>query len=104
MIIYNVTVNIDETVHEDWLHCMRTTHIPDVMNTGLFLESRISKINAEEQGGLTYAIAYLVESMDQLDLYQKEHAPRLQKEHSERYAGRFAAFRTFMELVEEFRK
>jgi hypothetical protein len=28
----------------------------------------------------------------------------LQKEHSERYAGRFAAFRTFMELVEEFKK
>lgn len=104
MIIYNVTVSIDETVHEEWLQWMRTTHIPDVMSTGLFLESRISRIHAEEQGGKTYAIAYLAESMELLELYQREHAPRLQKEHSERYAGRFAAFRTFMEVVEEFRK
>jgi hypothetical protein len=104
MIIYNVTVSIDEAVHEDWLHWMRTTHIPDVMHTGLFLESRISKIHAEEQGGKTYAIAYLAENMERLEQYQREHAPRLQKEHSERYAGRFAAFRTFMEIVEEFRK
>jgi hypothetical protein len=104
MIIYNVTVSIDEAVHEEWLHWMRTTHIPDVMSTGLFLESRISKIHAEEQGGMTYAIAYLAESMEILELYQREHAPRLQKDHSERYAGRFAAFRTFMEVVEEFKK
>jgi hypothetical protein len=103
MIIYNVTVSIDEAVHEDWLHWMRTTHIPDVMGTGLFLESRISKIHAEEQGGKTYAIAYLADTMEQLEQYQREHAPRLQKEHSERYAGRFAAFRTFMEVVEEYR-
>ncbi len=104
MIIYNVTVSIDEAVHDEWLQWMRQTHIPDVMRTGLFLESRISKIHAEEQGGLAYAIAYLSESMEDLERYQAEHAPRLQKDHSERFAGRFAAFRTFMEVVEEFRK
>ncbi len=104
MIIYNVTVSIDEAVHEEWLQWMRQTHIPDVMRTGLFLESRISKIHAEEQGGLAYAIAYLSESMEDLERYQAEHAPRLQKDHSERFAGSFAAFRTFMEVVEEFRK
>lgn len=103
MIIYNVTVSIDEAVHDEWLQWMRQTHIPDVMRTGLFLESRISKIHAEEQGGLAYAIAYLSESMEDLERYQAEHAPRLQKDHSERFAGRFAAFRTYMEVVEEFR-
>lgn len=104
MIIYNVTVSIDEAIHPEWLLWMRQTHIPDVMQTGLFHECRISKIHAEEEGGVTYAIAYLSESMDHLQRYKAEHAPRLQKEHSERFAGRFAAFRTIMEVVEEFRK
>lgn len=103
MILYNVTVSIDDSVHEDWLSWMRTVHIPDVMNTGLFIESRISRIHAEEQGGLSYAITYVANSMDDMERYQMEYAPRLQQEHSARYAGKFAAFRTFLELVEEFK-
>lgn len=103
MILYNVTVSIDESIHEDWLLWMREVHIPDVMRTGLFLESRISKIHAEEQGGLSFAITYLAKSLDDMELYKKEHAPRLQQEHSARYAGKFAAFRTFLELIEEFK-
>ena len=102
MILYNVTVSIDEAIHDEWLNWMRTVHIPDVMATGFFLEARISKIHGEE-GGKTYAIAYKVNSMRDLKQYQDEHAPRLQQEHSERYAGRFAAFRTFMELIEEYK-
>jgi len=102
MILYNLTVSIDEVVHDDWLVWMRKTHIPEVMNTGIFTEARISKIHAEEDGGKTYAIAYLAKSMDDLQRYQQQHAPRLQKEHSNRYAGKFAAFRTIMEVIEEF--
>lgn len=103
MILYNVTVSIDESIHEDWLQWMREVHIPDVMKTGFFLESRISRIHAEEQGGLSFAITYLAKSLDDIERYQSEHAPRLQKDHSERYAGKFAAFRTYLELIEEFR-
>jgi hypothetical protein len=56
MILYNVTVSIDPAVAEDWLAWMRSTHIPDVMATGCFEESRISRVQGEEEGGLTYAI------------------------------------------------
>ena len=57
MIIYNVTVNIDETVHQEWLDWMNTKHIAQVMNTGLFTAAKMSKVLVEEQmGGLTYSI------------------------------------------------
>ncbi len=104
MVLYNVTVSIDESIHEDWLHWMRTVHIPDVMQTGFFVESRISRIHAEEQGGISFAITYLAKSFEDTTLYQEKHAPRLQQEHSARYAGKFAAFRTYLELIEEFKK
>ena len=39
-IIYNVTVNIDDSVHDEWLEWMQTQHIPDVMSTGYFLEKK----------------------------------------------------------------
>ena len=55
MILYNVTVSIDNSVHEDWLQWMRSIHIPQVMETGCFIESRISRVHGEEEGGMTFA-------------------------------------------------
>jgi hypothetical protein len=104
MILYNVTVSIDQSVHEDWLDWMRSKHIPDVMATGCFVESRISRVHGEEEGGLTFAITYLCPSDEKLQHYQEVHAPELQKEHTQRYEGRFAAFRTLLTVLDEFKK
>ena len=103
MILYNITVSIDPAVSEDWLDWMRKQHIPDVMATGCFIESRISRVHGEEDGGMTFAITYLSPSQEKLDEYREAHAPRLQKDHSVRYEGRFAAFRTFLSVIEEFK-
>jgi len=103
MFLYNVTVSIDPVIAEDWLEWMRTAHIPDVMATGCFIESRISRVHGEEDSGITYAITYLSPNQEKMDEYQKQHAPILQKDHSARFAGKFAAFRTVLSLIEEFK-
>jgi len=81
---------------------MRTAHIPEVMATGCFLESRLSRLHGEEEGGVTYAITYVCYSQEKLDQYAKEFAPALQSDHSERFNGRFAAFRTTLSVIEHF--
>ena len=101
MIIYNVTVSIDESVHEEWLTWMKEVHIPDVMNTGLFEANRICRILAFEQGGLSYSIQYDLKDMDTYDRYQREFAPKLQEEHTKKFSGKFAAFRTILEVVHQ---
>ena len=103
MILYNVTVSIDPGINQEWLDWMRTTHIPDVMRTGCFIESRISRVHGEEEGGMTFAISYVALSEEKMDEYQREHAPRLQADHSARFDGRFAAFRTLLTIIEEFK-
>lgn len=103
MILYNVTVSIDPQIAEEWLSWMRSKHIPDVMATGCFIESRISRVHGEEEGGVTYAITYLSLNKELMDTYQNTHAPNLQKEHSELFQGKFAAFRTLLSVVEEFK-
>ncbi len=102
MIIYNVTVSIDDDVHDDWLQWMKEVHIPEVMRTNLFVESKISKILADEEGSLAYSIMYLCNDMETLEKYQEHHAPALQKDHTDRYKGKFAAFRTLLEVKETF--
>lgn len=104
MILYNVTVSIDANIHEEWLEWMRKTHIPQVMETGCFLESRISRVNGEEEGGMTFAVTYLSPTEELFSTYEKEHAPLLQADHASRYQGKFAAFRTTLSVIEEFKK
>ncbi len=104
MILYNVTVSIDASVGEEWLNYMRQKHIPEVMGTGHFLEARICRVDGEEQGGLTYATTYLCESQDVFNAYEQKHADALRQEFNEMWAGKFAAFRTFLNVVEEFKK
>ncbi|HEY6161533.1 MAG TPA: DUF4286 family protein [Bacteroidia bacterium] len=99
MIIYNVTVNIDNDVREEWLRWMKEIHIPAVMATGYFLQNRICKILVDEESGTSYSIQYTCANMEDLLEYQEKEAPRLQKEHSERYKDKFVAFRTLLEEV-----
>ncbi|MGB4853250.1 MAG: DUF4286 family protein [Ignavibacteria bacterium] len=100
MILYNVTVNIDDSVHDEWLEWMRSKHIPDVLSTGLFTESKLYRIRTEnEEEENTYSIQYFLRSMDDYKIYQKEYAEKLQFEHTEKFKDKFVAFRTIMELV-----
>jgi len=102
MIIYNVTVNIEDSIEKEWLKWMQEIHIPEVMKTGLFVEHKILRLLSQNEGetGTTYAIQYACKTMKDFDLYQKNHAPALQKEHTARYQGKFVAFRTMLETVD----
>lgn len=98
MFIYNVTITIEVGINDEWLKWMREVHIPDVMRTGCFAENKICKLLTEESE-MTYAVQYTFKEMNDLHKYQKEFAPRLQKEHSEKFKDKFAAFRTVLEII-----
>lgn len=101
MIIYNVTVKIDIEIHTDWLHWMKTVHIPDVMHTGRFTSFQIARvISNDEADGISYAVQYLCPDMKTLHQYTIHDAPSLQKKHMERFEGKFVAFRTLLEVIE----
>ena len=99
MILYNITVNIDHDIHQEWLIWMKDIHIPDVLSTGLFIENKIAKIHAEEDGGLSYSIQYLLKSWEDYNLYQSKFATNLQKKHLNKYVNKSVSFRTVLEII-----
>ena len=99
MIIYNVTVSVDYSANVEWLEWMKAIHIPEVMATGKFIECKMSKILAEEEGGKSYSIQYLCESMDTLEKYQHNEAQELQLKHNKKFGGKTHAFRTLLEVI-----
>lgn len=101
MIIYNVTIKIHREAEAEWLNWMKTKHIPNVMYTGQFLSSQISRLLDQPEGDdSTYVIQYRCESHDMLNNYLEKYSPALRDEHNERYKNRFVAFRTVMEVIE----
>jgi len=99
MIIYNVTVNINNDVHDDWLQWMKTVHVPDVVATGCFTDGNIFKIMVDEQQGTSYSIQYKANSMDDVNRYLETFAPALREQHTARYKDKFVAFRTLLQHI-----
>ena len=100
MFIYNVTVNVEDSIKEDWIRWMKERHIPDVMKTGCFVENRICRVLNVEDEGATYSVQYFFNTMEDMERYQQQHAPQLQREHKERYGEKALAFRTLLELLD----
>lgn len=101
MYIYNVTINIDESVHNEWLIWIES-HIADVLNTGKFTSAKLTQVLVEEEmGGKTYSIQYTANTREDLDNYYKFHADELRKSGL-KFADKMLAFRTELKVVNEF--
>ncbi|RNC91984.1 MAG: DUF4286 family protein [Allomuricauda sp.] len=102
MYIYNVTINIDDSAHKDWLKWMVDKHIPDMLATGKFLSAKMCKVLVdEEMGGTTYSIQYKTANKETLEAYYSENAAYLRQEGHQLFNGKFVAFRTELELISE---
>ena len=102
MILYNVTINIHESVHDQWMRWMKEKHINDVLATGKFSAARLVKVLIDEDmGGTTYSIQFTTDSKETLQRYYDEDAPRLREEGQQLFGDKMLAFRTELELISE---
>ena len=78
MYIYNVTINIDESIHDEWLDWMKKRHIPAMLATGKFTKALMTRVQVEEEmGGISYSVQYRTESKELLQKYYQEDADTL---------------------------
>lgn len=101
MYIYNVTINIEDSVHDRWLEWMKSEHIPAMLATGKFIKALMTKVLVEEDmGGTTYSVQYTAHNKESLTRYYSENAEELRAQ-SRPFEGKFVAFRTELEVVSE---
>ncbi|MET6991231.1 DUF4286 family protein [Sediminicola arcticus] len=103
MYIYNVTTNIEDSAHDQWLTWMQKTHIPEMLATEKFTQAKICKVLVEEQmGGSTYSVQYTTDSKETLTKYYTEDAPVMRQKALKLFADKMVAFRTELEIIGEF--
>ena len=102
MYIYNVTINLDESIHDEWLIWIKE-HIPQVLATGKFKDAKLTKVLVEDTTeGHTYSIQYRSYSRAALDAYYKEDADKLRVEGLKKFGDKMLAFRTELQIIDEY--
>jgi hypothetical protein len=100
MLLYNVTVGVDKDIEAEWLQYMREKHIKDVLNTGLFVESKMYKVlHDQDDGTISYSIQYFARSIEDVQQYLEVFAPVLIEQHRKKFEHKHIAFRTLLEEV-----
>jgi len=102
MIIYNVTIHVEDSIHYDWLFWIKP-HIKEVLATGKFISAKMTKILTEEDmEGTNYSIQYTAKNNETLQAYYREDAPRLRESGIAKFGSKMLAFRTELQVIEEF--
>lgn len=100
MLLYNVTVGVDKDIESEWLQWIRENHVPGVMATGMFHDSRIYKIlHDQEDGTVSYSIQFFAKDIAHVTQYLETYAPRIIAIHRDRFANRHVVFQTLLEEV-----
>ena len=101
MFIYNITMKVDNQILDQWLAWQKEEHIPEVMATNLFHESRFYKLlEQDDTEGSTYVVQYYTNSKEDYDRYIQDYAPALREKALNKWGNHFAGFRTIMQAVQ----
>jgi hypothetical protein len=100
MIIYSITINIDNEVHEDFLRWMKNNYIPALIQSGLIVENKILKLLTElDNGGVTYSFQYYLNRMEDYKQLENEVIPPLKNSLFNLFQSRYVEFTTLLEII-----
>lgn len=101
MYIYNVTIKLTWSIHDDWLKWMQEKHLNDVMATECFTRYQFVRLlDVDEEDGPTYAIQYYCDSKALYNLYIEKFAPQLRQDGTNLFGNQFIGFRSLMQIVD----
>lgn len=101
MILFSLTVNIDNGLEAEWLEWMRQTFIPNLWLTGFFQEKRFLRLlSNDEEGGVTYSLQLTLESLSKYHEFEKNHFQDFRNILYGKYAGQLVDFHTVLETVD----
>lgn len=100
MLIYNVTIKVQDSIKEEWLIWLQEEHIPELIKTGCFTEATVLQLlEVDDSEGPTFAIQYQCISKALYNRYIENFADSLRQKSFDKWGDQFIAFRTLMKVV-----
>lgn len=100
MILYSITFNVENAIHEKWLHWMKTVQIPPMLLSGLIADYKLLRmLNEHDNGGTTYSCQFFMNDMTDLEQYENQYEPKFMAEVDKGYKGQYVMFKTLLEVL-----
>jgi hypothetical protein len=101
MLIYNVTIKVDQQIADNWLNWLLQEHIPDIMQTKCFVDYKVVRLlEVDDSEGPTYAVQYNAESKADYNRYIEMYSSQMRERSFKKWGNQFIAFRSVMEVVQ----
>ncbi|HEY0298027.1 MAG TPA: DUF4286 family protein [Arachidicoccus sp.] len=100
MYLYNITIKVDWSIHDDWLRWMNEEHIAQILSYNNFHRYSLYKIlNIDESDGPTYALQLFAESKALYNSFIEIHLHSINQIQKEHWGSKMLSFSTLMEIV-----
>lgn len=95
MVVYEVTVTVDEKLIADYERYMTEQHIPDVLATGYFYFAEMTR------SGNRYRVSYYTKRREMLDAYLASDTERLRADFAEHFPTGVEVTREIWDVIAE---
>lgn len=101
MYIYNITINIDDASHKEWLQWIEI-YITEILNTQKFTSAKMTEVMMQGEKGRTYSIQFTTNTKEELLSYQQNHENDFRLKAYHKFGDKMMSFATELKLVKEF--
>lgn len=99
MILYNITVIIEQEIEAEWLTWISGIFIPNALSNKLLVSNRLLKVLNSPNEGVTYCLQFIVDNMENYTEFVKRFEPSLLYTHTEQFKNKSVFFSSVMEFI-----
>ena len=100
MILFSITFNVENIIHEQWFSWMKNTQIPPMLLSGLISDYKLMKLlNEYDNGGTTYSCQFYMNDMTDVQKFEKEFEDELMLALSKSFPNQYVMFKTLLEVL-----
>ena len=101
MFIFNITTNIEWSIHNEWLQWMMNINIPRILNTNCFKKYQLVRLlETDETDGPTYALQLYTESKADYNRYIELYSAPIEQAATQLWGDKLVSFQTLMHIVQ----
>jgi hypothetical protein len=101
MYIYNVTINIDDANHKEWLQWIEI-YITEILSTQKFTSAKMTEVMVVDEVGRTYSVQFVANSKEELESYQQNHENDFRLKAYHKFGDKMMSFATELKFIKEF--
>ena len=99
MIVYNVTVKVENSIITEWLEWIQN-HMPEVVETGCFeTYSFFELLEPKVDNQRTFVIQYFAKTEADYQRYLLDFAAQLREDGIKKFGENFVAFRSILKKI-----